>query len=204
MKKTQRIFWNDYYRRHGEAWRGTAKAGAELGGKRVLELGCGTGKSLKAILAKKPERAVAVDFSEIAVRIARQRFSNGAEILHADCKKLPFENETFDIIFCRHVLGAMTLKERKKCVAEMKRVLAEGGSLLFEDFALGDLREKGAEIEKNTFQKKNGIVQHFFTKKEVEELFSGFKKVFAEKIKKKLRFGKKKVLRAEIVATAER
>jgi ubiquinone/menaquinone biosynthesis C-methylase UbiE len=201
--------WNEHYRRHGEAWRGITKINIDLKGKRVLELGCGTGKTLKAILQRQPAGVIAVDFSEVAVRIAEKKFSKELaagncklKVVRADCAKLPFENNSFNIIFCHHTLGAMQIKERGRCIAEMERVLVKGGKLLFEDFAVGDLREKGVEIEKNTFQKKNGIIQHFFTAGEVRGLFSRFKKVRASRRAEKVRLGKKMVLRAEIIAEA--
>ncbi|MCX6801078.1 MAG: class I SAM-dependent methyltransferase [Candidatus Diapherotrites archaeon] len=206
MEKTQRIFWNEYYRKHGEVWRGVAEIGEKLEGKRVLELGCGTGKTLKAILARKPKKVVAVDFSEIAIRIAAEKFlkEKNLSIVHADCTDLPFESKSFDIIFCHHVLGAMKLKERKKCVSEMRRILVDNGIVIFEDFSSGDLRESGKEIEEKTPQKKNGIIQHFFIKKEVKGLFSGagFRRVSVRKKLKRLRLGKETVVRSEITARA--
>jgi ubiquinone/menaquinone biosynthesis C-methylase UbiE len=206
MKITQRIFWNEYYRKHGEAWRGVADVHEGLCGKRVLELGCGTGKTLKAILAKKPKKVVAVDFSEIAIRIAAEKFlkEKNLSIVHEDCTDLPFESKSFDIIFCRHVLGAMKLKERKRCVSEMRRILVDNGIVFFEDFSSGDLRESGKEVEEKTLQKRNGIIQHFFTKKEVKGLFSGagFRRVSVRKKSKRLRLGKETVVRSEITARA--
>ncbi|MFA5357856.1 MAG: class I SAM-dependent methyltransferase [archaeon] len=200
MKKTQRIFWNEHYRKHGDSWRGVSKINADLKGKKVLEIGCGSGKTLSSIISKAPKKIVAIDFSETAVAIAKPKFFDKAEVIRAECTKLPFKNKSFDAIFCTHVLGALVAKDRIKCASEMRRVLAKDGTIFFEDFAKGDLREKGTEIEKNTFQKKNGIIQHFFTKKEVLGIFKQFENAAVLKKSVNLRLGKRKVKRAEIIA----
>ena len=45
---------------------------------------------------------------------------------------------------------------------------------MFEDFAIGDFRQIGNEIEDSTIVKKNGLRMHFFSASELKELFSGF------------------------------
>jgi ubiquinone/menaquinone biosynthesis C-methylase UbiE len=201
MKKTQRIFWNAHYRDHGSAWRKANYFTENFEGKSVLELGCGNGKSIFGIIEKKPSRVVAVDFSEIALRIAKQNFldfSNSIEFVHAECTDLPFKQNEFDFVIANHVVGAMTEIEREKCSSEIFRVLNESGKLIFLDFSIGDLREKGTLIEKNTYQKKNGIIQHFFTEKEVMSLFAKFSKQKIKTTSNYLLLNKKKVLRSEI------
>ncbi len=202
MKKTQRMFWNEYYRQHKNIWRKVNYFEENFEGKSVLELGCGNGKSLAGILEKKPARLVGLDFSEIALRVAKERFPTGIELVHGECQELPFKKEEFDYIIANHVIGAMKEQEREKSISEIKRVLKNGGKLILSDFALGDLREKGELVEPNTYQKKNGVIQHFFTKKEVEQLMKGFTHIKVEVKSSYLCLNKQKVLRSEIFASA--
>lgn len=198
MKKNQRMFWNEYYRLHGSAWRKTNFFEQSFENQTILELGCGNGKSLLGLIEKKPLKIIAIDFSEIALKIAKQKIPEGIEFFKADCTNLPFKQKEFDVVIANHVIGALGESEREQAVSEIFRVLKKNGLLIFSDFAVGDLREKGTIIEKNTYQKKNGIIQHFFTKSEVDSLFSKFSVKKINNVSNYLLLGKKRVLRSEI------
>lgn len=70
----------------------------------------------------------------------------------ADILALPFENETFDIVFCNHVLEH--IKDDHKAMSELFRVLKPGGwgilqvplkqslEKTYEDFSITDPKEK--------------------------------------------------------------
>src|SRR5690349_8621681 len=62
-------------------------------GRRVLEIGCGTGNLLAAL---KPAQGVGVDFSTEMIGRARQRYPD-LQFIHADAHDLPLEG-TFDAI----------------------------------------------------------------------------------------------------------
>ena len=69
-----------------------------------LDIGCGGGVNIKKLLEKSPHgRVVGIDHSEISVGKSRkinkaEIESKRCEILQGDVMKLPFENETFDVI----------------------------------------------------------------------------------------------------------
>ena len=48
----------------------------------------------------------------------------------ADINKLPFENESFDVVFCNHVLEH--IEDDKKAMSELFRVLKKGGFGIFQ------------------------------------------------------------------------
>ncbi len=212
MKKTQRMFWNEHYRLHESGWRKFTIFLPDqqklLKGKNVLELGAGNGKTIQGLLRAGAKKITAIDFSEIAVSFAEKKFVKEIEqgklsVLHADATKLSFKNNSFDTVVCYHTLGAMFLRERKKCFKEVFRVLRKGGTLLFEDFAVGDLREKKKslkEVEKKTLQKNNGVIQHFFDKKEVLGLIEwvGFETLELNQQKETLILGQIQVVRSEV------
>jgi 2-polyprenyl-3-methyl-5-hydroxy-6-metoxy-1,4-benzoquinol methylase len=51
--------------------------------KEVLELGCGNGKTLSSILAQKPKKVVALDFSEKAIELAKKKLSKQKKIVES-------------------------------------------------------------------------------------------------------------------------
>jgi ubiquinone/menaquinone biosynthesis C-methylase UbiE len=151
-----------------------------LTGKKVLELGVGNGKTLISILRQKPKEVIAIDFSEKAIEICKDKFQlDDVKFLKADVLNLPFEDNSFDAVVCYYVLNNLNENERKLAVKEIFRVLKDEGIVLFEDFSVGDFRfKKGSNtIAENTIIKANGLSCHFFSDKEIKELFSGFSKV---------------------------
>jgi len=65
------LAWNREYREKGRVWRGAAAKLPDLpAGSRVLELGCGNGKTLPAML-RRSWRIAALDISTLALRLGR-------------------------------------------------------------------------------------------------------------------------------------
>src|SRR3954452_21870742 len=69
-----------------------------LRGKRLLEVGCGTGKSFVPMLARGYE-VTACDISPAMAEQARERAGTEAEVLVADARELPVLGE-FDLVTC--------------------------------------------------------------------------------------------------------
>src|SRR5690242_12512260 len=64
----------------------------------ILDVGCGTGSLLGAIIARKPPRtAVGIDFSKVFAEKARQRLARpGVTIDVGDACALPYPDDAFD------------------------------------------------------------------------------------------------------------
>lgn len=175
MKNQERI-WDELYELK-LTWHYETEFSGDVRGKKVLEIGVGTGKTLRALIKKEPAKIVAIDTSTRAVDECRVLESYKVQVLKEDVLEMPFKDKEFDVIVCNYILNNLVEKERKRAIKEIKRVLVKGGKVYFEDFALGDLREeKGKRIEKNTFEKGNGLICHFFSDDEVRDLFRGFSK----------------------------
>ncbi len=171
---SQKNIWNYEYSRNINKWnKETIKLPLILKGKRVLELGVGNGKTLKAIIKQKPSETIVVDFSEEAIKIVKSQFEK-VKFYDYDVRELHFSDGEFDIIVCYYLLNNMLEKDRKKAIKEIFRVLKKSGKVLFRDFAVGDYRQTGEKMEDNTILHKNGIICHFFTDDELKKLFSNF------------------------------
>jgi ubiquinone/menaquinone biosynthesis C-methylase UbiE len=154
-----------------------------LQGKKVLELGVGNGKTLIAIHRQNPEEIYAVDFSEKAIEICKDKFQlDDIKFRVMDITLLDFPDDSFDAVVCYYVLNNLNENERRLAVKEIYRVLKDDGLVLFEDFSVGDFRfKKGSNlIAENTIVKASGLTCHFFTDKEIKELFNDFSKVKLE------------------------
>ena len=164
--------WDRDYASRGRVWGGGVKDLPRLPAcSRVLELGCGDGKTLAAMPCGWEK--VALDVSPQALRLARRAGTDASFIL-ADASSLPLANDRFDAVFAFHVAGHLLAKQRAALAREALRVLQPGGRLFFRDFASDDMRAgKGEMVEPGTYLRKNGIITHFFDEDEAKGLFSG-------------------------------
>jgi ubiquinone/menaquinone biosynthesis C-methylase UbiE len=195
--------WDADYRQKGRLYGGAPrKLPAFPPGARVLELGCGEGKTLSAQIHH-GWNVTAIDFSPHAVRLARStaRGGGGAEYAIADARTVPFRDRTFDAVVAIHLLGHSTSDGREKIVHEIHRVTRPGGQVFFADFSTADFRYgTGTEVEHGSFVRGNGILTHYFTEQEIAILFSGFTTECIRREEWTLRVKGTQYLRSELTA----
>jgi ubiquinone/menaquinone biosynthesis C-methylase UbiE len=169
--------WDEAYEKQGRLWGGAPPRLPDLPEhSRILELGCGSGKLLRA-LAGRPYGIVALDFSKHACRLARNAAagSENVDVIAADVRSIPARDTSFDAVLACHVAGHVLQEDRELLAGECARVLRPGGRLSFTGFSTADFRAgEGTEVEKNTYLRKNGILTHFFSEQEVQNLFRPF------------------------------
>ena len=159
----EEAFQSDYKKR-GARWAGAVSLPDLPQGSLILETGCGNGKTLSALSAF---RTIGIDISCEAVRLA-----GAGNAVAGDIRSLPFTDNSFDCVFCWHVLGHLKEADRKKAAAELFRVTKAGGTVFFKAFSTNDFRcGKGTEVEPQTFLRGDGMLTHYFTAEETAELF---------------------------------
>lgn len=116
-----------------------------IAGKRLLDVGCGTGKSFLPMLEQGWE-VTACDISPAMVAIAREKVGNRVDLSVADMRELPVFGE-FDVVFClddavNYLLGN---EELEQALTGMRRNLAPAGLLMFDVNTLESYRTFFAE-----------------------------------------------------------
>lgn len=101
-------------------------------GSAVLEVGPGPGYFSAEVARNIPDgRLTLVDIQQEMLDLAQKRLhSRGLQnvsYVQADATALPFQEETFDIVFLVAVLGEVP--DKQKCIGELHRVLRPGGLL---------------------------------------------------------------------------
>jgi SAM-dependent methyltransferase len=156
--------------------------------RRVLDLGCGTGRHL-VFLSKLGFEMYGFDASPRALDIAKKWLKEEglvAELFHHQMEKqFPYEDAFFDAILSIQVIHHNFLKDIQYSIGECERVLTRNGLIFISvpilnvgpiehemDWAL-------KEVEDNTYipqtGPESGIPHHYFTKTELRSVFSSFR-----------------------------
>jgi malonyl-CoA O-methyltransferase len=98
-----------------------------LAGLRLLDAGCGTGRRLRATDAA---RATGLDQS--AEMLAAGGQIAGVDLVRGNVCEMPFDNRSFDVAWCRLVVGHLPSVER--AYSELARVTDFGGAVIVSDF----------------------------------------------------------------------
>jgi ubiquinone/menaquinone biosynthesis C-methylase UbiE len=126
----------DALRPADDNWQEVAEAivvEGDLAGRRVLDVGCGTGR-LAATLAERGAKVWGVDPSEEMLAEARERAGSAIGLKRGVAEALPFRAGWFD----RAVLWLVVhLVDRSLALPELARVLAPGGRLVVATFGPG-------------------------------------------------------------------
>ena len=102
------------------AWSGT---------ERVLDAGCGNGLWMRTLARRFGVRSgVGLDLSFGMLADARHALGHGAALVTGDVRRLPFPDESFDVVLCLWMLYHVA--DHHSVLAELRRVLRPGGRLL--------------------------------------------------------------------------
>jgi SAM-dependent methyltransferase len=111
-----------------------------LDGKRVLDVGCGSGQWLLEFAQWGADRLAGLDLDAERLERTRLRLPM-ADLRAGDAQCLPWPDSSFDIV-SQFVLFTSILDARVKAriAAEMMRVLAPGGCMVWYDFRVNNPR----------------------------------------------------------------
>ena len=99
--------------------------------KKLLEIGAGTGQNTLRLI-KMNFNVCAIDISPRSVDVMNKKYSKYKNFFSkvADMEKLPFKNESFDVICSA---GSLSYGDNNRVMNEIYRVLKFGGSAVFVD-----------------------------------------------------------------------
>ena len=146
-------------------------------GKRVLDVGCGAGTDL-ARFAKGGAIVAGVDLSSSAIALAKQNFAQQgltADLREADGEKLPFEDNSFDLVFAHGVVQYTA--HDKALVDECRRVLTPGGTAVFQVYNRISWLNGLSKVMKVPLEHEDAPVLKRYSAAEFRGLLTGFRDV---------------------------
>lgn len=104
----------------------------DIAGKRVLDLGCGSGEKT-ALLCQRGAQVLGVDVSSELIALAEQRLRQAdlmAELKVGSAYSIEIADESVDVIFCASVLHHFNIPA---AVSEMRRILRPDGVIIVKE-----------------------------------------------------------------------
>lgn len=133
--------WESYWRGHADLDATYSTGGrlerevlrdGDVRGRRVLEVGAGSGRDILA-LARDGATAFVLDYSPASLALVRrQALEQGitAHLVRADALAMPFRDGTFDVLFHQGLLEHF--RDPRPLLAENARILARGGRVIVD------------------------------------------------------------------------
>ncbi len=117
----------------------------DVAGKKILDLGCGTGRHA-ILLARAGGLVTGVDFSDEMLAVARSNAEGlGIAFINAELGAVPLE-EPFDLVLCSLVLSHVP--DLLPAMKEMSRLVRPGGRIIITDLRTDHWLRKTRKIRK--------------------------------------------------------
>lgn len=183
--------WDDIFAKKGKTFtkphpdmERLASLFSENGVRRILDLGCGTGRHLIFFL-KKGFDVYGLDGSPNGLEITKNWLAEENLSSELICQKIehtfPYNNRFFDAVISIQVLHHNLIKDILFTVSEIERILKlEGFIFITFPFLQGFYvkKEKMRRVEPRTYiplkGPEKGLPHHFFTISEIKRVFSSF------------------------------
>lgn len=159
---------------------------------KVLDLGCGIGQYTKYFLDKN-FKVISADISVEALKRIDESIEKANTIQVDMGKKLPFEDNAFDIVFANLSIHFFDKLTTEKLVNEIKRITKNNGYFIGSvnsTKAYEFIKDHVVELEQNYYD-SNGRNVRLFDKAQMEYFFKDFELVSLEEVQT-IRFNKRK------------
>jgi SAM-dependent methyltransferase len=145
----------------------------DVRGKRVLDIGCGSGETLIP-LARRGADATGADISPDLITIANRRLKEAGVEARAEvgsAYETGYPDQSFDVVFCMSLIHHLDIAMVRD---EMRRVLRPGGYIVLKE----PIRfSKGYDFLRSLFPSHEDIseFEHPLTREEFTEVQEGFR-----------------------------
>jgi len=162
--------------------------------KKVLDLGCGSGRHLK-FFAENGFEVWGMDNAKQGLKQARKILKENnlkVKLTNSSCyKKFPYKDNFFDAVISIQVIHHGRLKDIQKCISEIERVIKKDGTIFIT--VTKNKYHKNNKSEMKLIEPKTyvilsgfekGVPHHLFSRKTLKKYFKNFKikKIWVDKM----------------------
>lgn len=157
---------------------------------RILDFGCGYGRSLADLSQAGFINLLGVDFSQQMLARARTEAS-GSYLVRNDGHGLPFKDDCFDLVLLFAVLTCIPDdNEQRLLVSEVQRVLHPGGLLYVSDLLVNNDQRNRERYERDAekfkcygvFELPEGVVVRHHQREWIEKMMRPFEQLEFESL----------------------
>lgn len=175
-------FWEEAFKDKKEMW-GLEPAKStvltkdffiEQGVRNVLIPGIGYGRNANIFIENRIA-VTGIEISQTAIDLAKKHFGDKLSIFHGSVTEMPFEDNTYDGIFCYGLIYLLDEDERAKLIQDCFNQLKENGFMVFTAITKdAQTYGQGTEITKDRFEMFGGVKIFFYDKESIQEEFGNY------------------------------
>jgi SAM-dependent methyltransferase len=152
---------------------------------RVLDYGCGYGRTLRELAQAGYQNVLGVDFSAAMLARCREEFPR-VNLIRNDGRTLPFQTDSLDAVLLFATLTCIPQDEAQRAlIAEVERALRPGGLLYISDLLLNEDERNRQRYERDSevygaygvFELPEGVVVRHHRREWIEELTGSFAQI---------------------------
>lgn len=139
--------------------------------KNVLIPGIGYGRNAQ-IFIDSGMSVTGIEISQTAIDLAQKHFGSNLTIFHGSVTEMPFDNKSYDGIFCYGLIYLLSQDERKKLIQDCFNQLSDNGYMVFTAITKDALTYgQGTQISVDRFEMFGGVKIFFYDLETIEEEF---------------------------------
>lgn len=149
----------------------------------LLDIGCGTGYLIDMLSKEHNATFTGLDLSPEMIKQAEAKNILNAKFIEGRSDKLPFEDNSFDIVTCSQSFHHYP--ETDPAMKEAYRVLKPGGLYIISDTGVGPFKAFGAKIDDffyRTFSNSGDCNISYLEKAEKDLKRNGFNVIHSKKL----------------------
>jgi 2-polyprenyl-3-methyl-5-hydroxy-6-metoxy-1,4-benzoquinol methylase len=183
------MFWENLFAEKGTLWDFNPSDSALIALELFLENkiakilipGVGYGRNAKPFIDK-GFNVTGIEISETAIELARKNNLN-FKIYQGSLLDIPFDNETYDGIFCYATWHLFNKKQQQQILRNCYSQLAKNGLMFFNVVSIESIQDfNGNLIAKNTKKLENGIEVYFSDIDSIRKEFENYNIIGISKI----------------------
>ncbi len=155
---------------------------ARIGCKHVLIPGVGYGRNARPFLDHGMS-VTGIEISETAIGFARSQLGLDFTIYHGSVTGMPFDDRTYDGIFCYGLIYLLDADSRAKLIGDCFRQLAPGGQMIFTVISkTAPMYGRGTKLGDDWYELSPDLTMFFYDEASIAAEFGGYGIVEVSKI----------------------